>query len=166
VNIPATRRVTTWFSPGLSRYEVLSAPLCNDFGVTLANKLVSIVFFQLIWTSDTLKTILDSKVVKLSELYDVNIILFHDDAIASLQIYTLFAWLISHQPTVLFSQNKPATSNQPTLILSQNKPTPAKRTCCNSGAVVFVTGTRTLGRLKDQSNNIPIQVERRGRRFC
>jgi hypothetical protein len=25
----------------------------------------------------------------------------------------LFAWLISHQPTVLFSQNKPATSNQP-----------------------------------------------------
>jgi hypothetical protein len=26
---------------------------------------------------------------------------------------TLFVWLISHQPTVLFSQNKPATSNQP-----------------------------------------------------
>jgi hypothetical protein len=25
----------------------------------------------------------------------------------------LFAWLISHQPTVLFSQNKPAISNQP-----------------------------------------------------
>jgi hypothetical protein len=25
----------------------------------------------------------------------------------------LFAWLISHQPTVLFSQNKPATNNQP-----------------------------------------------------
>jgi hypothetical protein len=24
----------------------------------------------------------------------------------------LFAWLISHQPIVLFSQNKPATSNQ------------------------------------------------------
>jgi hypothetical protein len=24
-----------------------------------------------------------------------------------------FAWLISHQPTILFSQNKPATSNQP-----------------------------------------------------
>jgi hypothetical protein len=35
--------------------------------------------------SDTLKTILDSKVVKLSELYDVSIILFHDDATASLQ---------------------------------------------------------------------------------
>jgi hypothetical protein len=27
--------------------------------------------------------------------------------------HTLFAWLISHQPTVLFSQNKPANSNQP-----------------------------------------------------
>jgi hypothetical protein len=37
----------------------------------------------------------------------------------------LFAWLISHQPTVLFSQNKPATSNQPTVLFSQNKPAPA-----------------------------------------
>jgi hypothetical protein len=27
---------------------------------------------------------------------------------------TMFAWLISHQPAVLCSQNKPATSNQPT----------------------------------------------------
>jgi hypothetical protein len=34
----------------------------------------------------------------------------------------LFAWLISHQSTVLFSQNKPATSNQPTLLFSQHKP--------------------------------------------
>jgi hypothetical protein len=38
---------------------------------------------------------------------------------------TLFAWLISHQPTVLFSQNKPATSNQPALLFSQNKPASA-----------------------------------------
>jgi hypothetical protein len=37
----------------------------------------------------------------------------------------LFAWLISHQPAVLFSQNKPATSNQPTVLFSQNKPAPA-----------------------------------------
>jgi predicted esterase len=36
----------------------------------------------------------------------------------------LFAWLISHQPAVLFSQNKPATSNQPTVLYSQNKPAP------------------------------------------
>jgi hypothetical protein len=37
---------------------------------------------------------------------------------------TLFAWLISHQPTVLFSQNKPATSNQAAVLFSQNKPAP------------------------------------------
>jgi hypothetical protein len=29
------------------------------------------------------------------------------------QALTLFVWLISNQPTVLFSQNKPATNNQP-----------------------------------------------------
>jgi hypothetical protein len=34
---------------------------------------------------------------------------------------SLFVRLISHQPTVLFSQNKPATSNQPTVLFSQNK---------------------------------------------
>jgi hypothetical protein len=38
---------------------------------------------------------------------------------------TLFVWLISHQPTVLFSQNKSATSNQPTVLFFQNKPAPA-----------------------------------------
>jgi hypothetical protein len=37
----------------------------------------------------------------------------------------LFAWLISHQPTVLFSQNKPATSNQPAVLFFQNKSSPA-----------------------------------------
>jgi hypothetical protein len=42
-----------------------------------------------------------------------------------LRIYALFAWLISHQPAVLFSQNKPATSNQPAVIFSQNKLAPA-----------------------------------------
>jgi hypothetical protein len=34
---------------------------------------------------------------------------------------TVFVWLISHQPTVLFSRNKSATSNQPTAFFSQNK---------------------------------------------
>jgi hypothetical protein len=38
---------------------------------------------------------------------------------------TLFAWLISHQPAVLFSQNKSATSNQPAVLFSQNKSAPA-----------------------------------------
>jgi hypothetical protein len=31
----------------------------------------------------------------------------------------LFVWLISHQPTLLFSQNKPAISNQPAILFSQ-----------------------------------------------
>jgi hypothetical protein len=38
---------------------------------------------------------------------------------------SLFAWLISHQSAVLFSQNKSATSNQPAVLFSQNKPAPA-----------------------------------------
>jgi hypothetical protein len=37
----------------------------------------------------------------------------------------MFVWLISHQPAVLFSQNKSAVSNQPTVLFSQNKPAPA-----------------------------------------
>jgi hypothetical protein len=41
------------------------------------------------------------------------------------QTNAVFAWLISHQPAVLFSHNKPATSNQPAVLFSQNKPAPA-----------------------------------------
>jgi hypothetical protein len=43
--------------------------------------------------------------------------------LATLQLLTnaLFAWLISHQPAVLLSQNNPATSNQPTILFSQKK---------------------------------------------
>jgi hypothetical protein len=37
----------------------------------------------------------------------------------------MFAWLISHQTTVLFSHNKPAISNQPAVLFSQNEPAPA-----------------------------------------
>jgi hypothetical protein len=33
--------------------------------------------------------------------------------------HALFAWLISHQPAVLFSHNKSATSNQPAILFSQ-----------------------------------------------
>jgi hypothetical protein len=40
-----------------------------------------------------------------------------------LQAYTLFAWLISHQPA--FSQNKSGTSNQSAVLFSQNRPAPA-----------------------------------------
>jgi hypothetical protein len=41
------------------------------------------------------------------------------------ETHTLFAWLISHQPAVLFFHNKPATSNQPAVLFSHNKPAPA-----------------------------------------
>jgi hypothetical protein len=40
-------------------------------------------------------------------------------------IIALFDWLISHQPAILFSHNKPATTNQLTVLFSQNKPAPA-----------------------------------------
>jgi hypothetical protein len=33
----------------------------------------------------------------------------------------MFVWLISHQPAVLFSQNKPVINNQPAVLFSQNK---------------------------------------------
>jgi hypothetical protein len=42
-----------------------------------------------------------------------------------LQTITPFVRLINHQPAVLFSQNKSATSNQPAVLFSQNKPAPA-----------------------------------------
>jgi hypothetical protein len=38
---------------------------------------------------------------------------------------SLFVWLISHQPSVLFSQDKPVISNQLTVFFSQNKSAPA-----------------------------------------
>jgi hypothetical protein len=41
------------------------------------------------------------------------------------QVYALFAWLIGHQPAVLFSQTKPATNNPTAVLFSQNKPAPA-----------------------------------------
>jgi hypothetical protein len=43
------------------------------------------------------------------------------------EIDALFVWLISHQPAVLFSRNKSATSNQPAVLFSQNKSAPAIR---------------------------------------
>jgi hypothetical protein len=44
---------------------------------------------------------------------------------AGLIIFSLFVRLISHQPAVLFSQNKSATSNQPAVLFFQNKSAPA-----------------------------------------
>jgi hypothetical protein len=60
-----------------------------------------------------------------------------------LDIYTsaLFAWLISHHPAVLFSQNKPATSNQPAVLFSQNKSAPAISHQPNEQAVGSIIST-------------------------
>jgi hypothetical protein len=44
---------------------------------------------------------------------------------------------ISHQPAVLYSQNKSATSNQPAVLFSQNKAAPAISHQPNEQAVVF-----------------------------
>jgi hypothetical protein len=38
---------------------------------------------------------------------------------------TMFVWLTSHQPAVLFPRNKPAINNQPAVLFSQNKPASA-----------------------------------------
>jgi hypothetical protein len=48
----------------------------------------------------------------------------HDSSRRSCSV-SLFGRLISHQPAVLFPQNKPATSNQPAVLFSQNKSAPA-----------------------------------------
>jgi hypothetical protein len=48
----------------------------------------------------------------------------------------LFAWLISHQPAVLFSHNKSATSNQSAVLFSHNKPAPAISHQPNTGNVI------------------------------
>jgi hypothetical protein len=42
----------------------------------------------------------------------------------------LFVWLIRHQPAVLFSQNKPATSNPYFSLRTNQHQPPAKRTGC------------------------------------
>jgi hypothetical protein len=56
--------------------------------------------------------------------------------------YALFAWFISHQPTVLFSQNKSATSNQPAILLSQNKSAPTNSNQPNEQASRVLVTTR------------------------
>jgi hypothetical protein len=45
-----------------------------------------------------------------------------------METLALFAWLISHQPTILLSQNKPANNNQPTLRTNQHRPSASRQT--------------------------------------
>jgi hypothetical protein len=62
---------------------------------------------------------------------------------ATTRNYALFVWLISHQPALFFSQNKPATSNQTTILFSQNKPAPAISHQPNEQAVKWASSSRT-----------------------
>jgi hypothetical protein len=63
-----------------------------------------------------------------------------------------FAWLVSHQPTVLFSHNKSAVSNQAAVRFSQNKPTPAINHQSNEHACGYYTS------LSAQSNCTVIKL--------
>jgi hypothetical protein len=56
---------------------------------------------------------------------------------ASTLACALFVWLISYQPTVLFSQKKAVTSNQPAVLFSQNKSASATSHQPNEHAVGF-----------------------------
>jgi hypothetical protein len=63
----------------------------------------------------------------------------------------VFAWLISHPPAVLFSQNKPATSNQPAVLFSQNKSAPAishqpTEQACNKFDIIRLNKSRSIFR--------------------
>jgi chromosome segregation and condensation protein ScpB len=58
-------------------------------------------------------------------------------------LYALFVWLISHQPAVLFSQNKPIITNQLAVLFSQNKSASAISHQPNEQADRRVTGINT-----------------------
>jgi hypothetical protein len=68
----------------------------------------------------------------------------------------LIAWLISHQPAILFSQNKPVTNNHPAVLLSRNKPTLATGYQPLHGGVI---GHRALTTCREQSS---VSLARRG----
>jgi hypothetical protein len=76
---------------------------------------------------------------------------------------TLFVWLISHQPAVRFSQNKPATSNQPAVLFSHNKSAPAINHQPNEQAASFPISILLLTHKTDyQSSRSRQQDEREG----
>jgi hypothetical protein len=56
-----------------------------------------------------------------------------------------FVWFISHQPAVLFSQNKPAIRNQPAVLFSQNKPAPAISNQTNEQAALAGRSANGVG---------------------
>jgi hypothetical protein len=72
----------------------------------------------------------------------------------------MFVWFISHQPAVLFSQNKSATSNQPTVFFSQNKSAPAISHQPNESSYIYSWGVherKIIWFLKEESPRITFQ---------
>jgi hypothetical protein len=81
----------------------------------------------------------------------------------------LFARLISHQPAVLFSQNKLATSNQPTVLFSQNKPAPAISHQPTEQAQLAITVVLSKKKRNDGSNvisHIVLPIKARLSLYC
>jgi hypothetical protein len=68
-------------------------------------------------------------------IYVINYIGWRNRKLQEINVYAMFVWLISHQPAVLFSHNKLATSNQPPVILSQYKSALATNHHSNEQAV-------------------------------
>jgi hypothetical protein len=66
-----------------------------------------------------------------------------------------FVRLISHQPAVLFSQNKPATSNQPAVLFSHSKSAPAISHQPNEQARTI----QELILLKNNINHMPLKTQ-------
>jgi hypothetical protein len=58
----------------------------------------------------------------------------------------MFVRLLSHQPAVLFSQNKSATSHQPAVLFSQNKSATS-----NQPAVLFFQNKPAISHQADSS---------------
>jgi hypothetical protein len=69
-----------------------------------------------------------------------------------------FVRLISHQPAVLFSQNKPAISNQPAVLFSQNKSAPAISHQPNEHAAHFAAVFYTTVIANEQKQYCSINV--------
>jgi hypothetical protein len=80
-----------------------------------------------------------------------------------LRACALFAWLISHQPVVLLSQNKPATSNQSAVLSSQNEPAPATSQPNRLMTAMALSTWRAPPCLAASSSEATLQFHRVGR---
>jgi hypothetical protein len=67
----------------------------------------------------------------------------------------MFVWLISHQPAVLFSQNKPATSNQTAVLFPQNKSAPTLSHQPNEQVASLISETIVISNVM-----VPLGVQR------